>query len=81
MISSTCKFCGYSHPPIRQGEKCPMAKEKTNSGEEIDFNSFFASLKNILISQIKIKNVKDSKKFLGNILVEITKMSEGYKEN
>ena len=73
MSYGICQQCGYSHPPVKEGEKCPMAKEKTQTGEFIDYESFFSSLKNILTSQIQQKNIKDSKKFLGNILMKITK--------
>jgi hypothetical protein len=75
-----CSSCGLSHPPIPQGTKCPMAKEKSPSGEEIKYESFFTSLKSILTSQIQTKNIKDTNKFLGNIIVSITKFAEDYKE-
>jgi hypothetical protein len=75
-----CQSCGFAHPPIALGSKCPMAKDKTPSGNVIEFDEFFLSLKNILTSQIKNKDVKDIKKYLGNILVNITKISEGYVE-
>ena len=47
----------------------------------IEYEQFFASLKNILTSQIQKKNIKDTKKFLGNIIIEIVKIAEEYKEN
>ena len=75
-----CGQCGFSHPPIPGGEKCPMAKEKSPSGEELDFSQFYSSLKNILTSQIQKKNIKDTKKFLGNIIIELLKIVEAYKE-
>ena len=75
----TCPECGFLHPII-PGKKCPMSKEKTPSGQEIDFESFFSSLKTIVISQVKTKDVKDPKKFLGHVLVKITKLLEDYSE-
>lgn len=75
-----CSQCGFSHPPILDGSKCPMAKEKSPEGESIDYNNFFRALQNILTSQIKNKNIKDTKKFLGTILVEITKQIGEYTE-
>jgi len=81
MSFSQCPQCGLSHPPIASGARCPMAKEKAPSGDVIDYNAFFKSLRDILTSQIHSKNIKDTKKFLGNILVRITKISEEYKEN
>ena len=81
MSFGICPQCNMMHPPLPPGAKCPMSKEKAPSGEVIDYESFFTPLKNILTSQIQSKNIKDTKKFLGNILVDITKLSEEYKEN
>lgn len=80
MSFAKCPQCGFSHPPVKSGEKCPLAKEVSPSGQIIDFDSFFVSLKNILTSKIQTKDIKDSKKFLGNILINITKLSEEYSE-
>ena len=80
MSYQICSDCGYSHPPITDGKRCPMAKDKSPAGEVIDFTGFNSSIRNILISQIQKKNIKDSKKFLGNIIVEILKIVEVYKE-
>lgn len=76
-----CKDCGYSHPPIEQGKKCPMSKEKTPTGKEINFEEIFVPLKNILLSQINKKNIKDVKKLFGKIIIDVTKISEEYTEN
>lgn len=80
MTFQPCKDCGFSHPPLRPGEKCPMAKDKTEEGKVIEYDDFFVSLKNILTSQIKQRKIEDTKKFLGHILVNITKFSEEFKE-
>lgn len=79
MSFGLCPGCGYSHPPIPAGTICPASKEKTKDGNVIEYDDFFKSLKNILSSQIQTKNIKDTKKFLGNILVMITKLCEDYK--
>lgn len=75
-----CGQCGLSHPIIPSGSKCPMAKEKTPSGKEINFEEIFSPLKNILLSQIQKKDIKDVKKLFGKIIIEITKISEEYNE-
>lgn len=75
-----CNQCGFSHPPLKEGELCPMAKVKTNDGSNIDFTSFFISLKSILISQISKKNIKDPQKILSFAIVMITKLLEKYEE-
>ena len=81
MTFPVCSQCGLAHPPIPQGSKCPMAKEKSPSGDIIEYENFFISLKNILTSQIQNKNIKDTKKFLGNIIVNIVKIADDYKES
>jgi len=78
-FGSACPDCGLLHP-ITPGKKCLMAKEKTPSGTEIDFDSFFGALKSIVISQINTKDIKDSKKFLGHVIVNVTKLLEDYSE-
>jgi len=80
MSFPVCQQCGFSHPVIPEGGKCPMAKEKSPSGQVIEYEKFFSSLKNILTSQIQKKDIKDINKFLGNIIIEIVKISEVYKE-
>lgn len=77
---SVCTQCGFSHPPLNPGAKCPMAKEKTETGKEINFDQFFISLKNILTNQIQQKKIEDVSKFFGNILVKINSFTEDYKE-
>lgn len=80
MSNPICPQCGYGHPAIPAGSKCPMAKEKTKDGKVIEFDAFVSSVKNILVSQIQKKEIKDTKKFFGNIIMEITKIAEAYKE-
>jgi len=79
-----CPQCGLVHPPIAQGQKCPMAgvKVKNDKGEEksVDVNKFLAQLKNIIVSQIEQKEIKDVEKIFKNIIVEVTKYIEGYRE-
>lgn len=76
----TCPQCGLAHPPIPGGDKCPMAVERAPSGEEINTNELFTVLKNVIVSNIQKKNIKDQKKFYGNIIIEVTKLCENYKE-
>jgi hypothetical protein len=73
-----CEQCGFTHPPVTG--KCPMAKEKGPSGQELDLNPLFTPLRTIAISQIKTKDIKDLKKFFSYIIVEMTKLMEKYKE-
>lgn len=79
-----CPQCGTIHPPLPPGQKCPMAnlKVKNERGEEkeVDVNKFMAQLKNIIVSQSEQHNIKDVEKLFKNIIVEVTKYLEGYKE-
>ena len=36
MSQSVCPECGFSHPPTPGG--CPMKKQTSPSGEDVDFN-------------------------------------------
>jgi hypothetical protein len=83
-VEGGCHQCGMIHPPLRPGERCPMAKVKVKNdkGEEreVDVNKFIANLKNIIISQSESKKIKDIEKLFQNIIVEVTKYLEGYSE-
>jgi len=76
-----CNQCEMYHPPIPSGQKCPNAKTKTESGEDVDFSFLFVPLKTICISKIEQQKIKNPKKMFGQIIVEITKMIENYKES
>jgi len=78
--SGRCEQCGTYHPPIKDGEKCPVAPVKGHGGEELDLNPFFAQLKNICMSQIQQKGIKNYKKLFQFIIIEITKSLENYSE-
>lgn len=79
-IAPKCSQCGFFHPPIVEGEMCPMAKEKTTSGEEIDFSEFLSNLKKFLVEHIKTKNIKDYKKLFSSLMVDIIKQAENFQE-
>jgi len=75
-----CSQCGLYHPPLRPGEKCPMAKEKTTDGKEINLDNFLINMKNIMVANIKKNHIKDIQKFSGHIIVALNKVIETYKE-
>lgn len=76
---SPCPECGLIHPPLRVGEVCPNAPAKVG-GAEVDLSKFFGDLKNIFVSQIGNRDIKDVNKLLGSLIAEITKFLENYKE-
>ncbi len=80
MSQGTCPECGFSHPPVAGG--CPMKKkkQKSPSGQSIDYNILFTPLKKILYSQIKMKDIKDVNKMFQSMIVSCTKIAEEYKE-
>lgn len=75
-----CLECGYHHPPIAGGQKCPMAKPKDSEGKEIQTNEFVSQIKNIVVSQIQKKHIKDTKKLFSYVLLQLSRYLEGYKE-
>jgi len=74
-----CPECGLIHPPLKSGEICPNAPVKVG-GAEVELSKFFGDLKNIFVSQMKNKDIKNVDKLLGSLIIEVTKFLENYKE-
>jgi len=77
-----CPQCGIMHPPLRMGEKCPVAKvEIKEAGITSDnVTKFTVDLRNIAISQIESKGIKDGNKLFKYLTIEFMKTLENYKE-
>lgn len=77
-----CPQCGTLHPPLRPGEKCPLAKiEVKEAGvNDTDVAKFVVDLRNIAISQIQSKGIKDGNKLFKHVTVEFMKILEAYSE-
>ena len=76
MSTVECPYCGYYHPPLQQGQECPMAKKYDSSGNEIEIGDELAKMKNILISNIQNKGIKNYKKFTNQIILELNRKIE-----
>ena len=79
-----CQYCKTIHPPLRAGEKCPNAgmgsdAQKHNIDDSI-INKKLVDLRNIIISQMSKKNIKDGQKFFNYAIIELTKSLENYQE-
>jgi len=78
-----CSQCGMLHPPLKPGEICPNAKVEVKSeknGKEVNINKYVTNIRDVIISQISIKKIKDPDKLFQNITLELTKFLEGYNE-
>ncbi len=75
-----CSQCQMYHPPLRQGEICPMKKDKDELGNEVDFQDFFIFLKSAISTKIQKNKIKDSKKMLSSIKIQLYKIVEDYNE-
>jgi len=77
-----CSQCGYYHPPIPAGKKCPLVTKVKSKGSdsEFDLKEFLITMKTVLESQIEMRDIKDLKKFSQNLIVHLTKYCEDYKE-
>jgi hypothetical protein len=76
-----CSQCKMMHPPIAPGQTCPMKPVENLSGiNDIEVNKFLNNMKNILISQMQKRNLKDGKKFFQYAIIELTKALERYSE-
>ena len=79
-----CPQCGIIHPPVRLGETCPLKpttiKSSDGTNVKVEVDKYLMTMKTILSSQLGKKNIKDPKKFFQNMIIELTKFIEGYKE-
>jgi len=79
-----CPQCGLLHPPNTDGKPCANAPIQGGTANVIDLdmeiNKFLMMLKNIAVSQIQSKDIKDLNKFLQYMTIEMTKLMEGYNE-
>jgi len=84
-MGDVCKQCGTMHPPIPQGQKCPLASvasdpDKVGGLDDTTVNKHLVDLRNIVIAQISSKGIKDGKKFFQYAVIELTKALEAYSE-
>ncbi|MFW9871713.1 MAG: hypothetical protein ACFFG0_01335 [Candidatus Thorarchaeota archaeon] len=81
-MGNVCSQCKTIHPPIQMGEKCPNAKEDLSDKglDETNINKFLVDIKNMLISQMNSKGIKDGKKLFQFITIELMKILETYNE-
>ena len=79
-----CPQCNTIHPPVPVGQKCPLASlvnEVAGTGlDDTSIASYLVNMRNIIISQMSIKKIKDGNKFFAFAIVELTKALESYNE-
>jgi hypothetical protein len=82
-----CPVCGLLHPPNADGKPCTNAPSNPSGGGtanvidlDMEINKYLVNLKNIAVSQIQIKGIKDVNKLLQYMTLEMTKLLEGYNE-
>lgn len=75
-----CSQCGTMHPPLKEGEKCPMAPIKTKDDKVVDPTNFLSKMKLIISNQLEQKGVKDPEKFFQHLTIELMKVMENFKE-
>jgi len=81
-IFAECPQCGIMHPPLNPGQKCPVAKVEIKEAglKDEDVTKLVVDLRNIAISQIESKGIKDGNKLFKHITIEFMKSLEAYKE-
>ena len=82
--ADVCPHCKSMHPPLNPGESCPNAgigEVGTKVGIDDTFiNKHLVDMRNIIISNMTSKNIKDGKKFFQYAIIELTKALEVYHE-
>lgn len=79
-IGSECPECGVMHPQLPNGEKCPNSKVNLEKISDVEIGQFLGSWKNIIVSQIEQKEIKEPKKVFQQATVILAKFLEEYKE-
>jgi len=79
---AVCPQCGIMHPPLQEGQKCPVKKvEVKEAGITEDMvTKFTVDLRNIAISQVESKGLKDGNKLFKYLTIEFMKILEAYSE-
>ncbi len=77
-----CPQCGIMHPPLPAGQKCPVRPvEVKEAGITTDMvTKLTIDLRNIAISQIESKGIKDGNKLFKHLTIEFIKILEAYSE-
>jgi hypothetical protein len=83
-LDNVCPQCGMAHPPLPAGEKCPNASIANEVKEfklnEAQINTYIVNIRNIVISKLSEKNIKDGTKFFQYAIVELSKSLDKYNE-
>jgi hypothetical protein len=77
---NVCPDCGVMHPPLPVGQRCPNAKANLETISDVEIGEFLASWRNIIISQIEKRNIKNAKKVFQKATVILAQFLEEYKE-
>lgn len=75
-----CNQCGKYHPPLNEGEECPMKEVSEADQKGIDLNHFLSTIRKVLITNIENNEIKDIDKLQKHLIVKLTKEIENYKE-
>lgn len=83
-LENVCPQCGMAHPPLQSGEKCPNAsvasEVKDSNLNDAQINTYVVNIRNIVISKMAEKQIKNGDKFFQYAILELAKSLENYKE-
>jgi len=85
-MADVCKECGMMHPPLAKGQRCPNARvaplktDDPNAVDDATVNKHVVDIRNIIMAQMKGKEIKNQKKFFQYAVIELTKALEQYNE-
>ena len=80
--ANVCPQCKLIHPPLKPGQKCPnVSEDLTSFGlDDASVNKFIVNMRDIVISQLEKKGIKDGSKFFQFAIIESMKLLEAYNE-
>lgn len=84
-LENVCPQCGMAHPPLPAGEKCPNASVASEVQDhklnDAQINTYVVNIRNIVISKMAEKNIKNGAKFFQYAILELSKSLDNYEEN
>lgn len=84
-LENVCPQCGMAHPPLPAGEKCPNAsvanEVQDHKLNDAQINTYVVNIRNIVISKMAEKNIKNGANFFQYAILELSKLLDNYKEN
>jgi hypothetical protein len=74
-----CSQCGMYHPPLEEGQECPMKNKNGNENNNTpEIGNFIVTMRSIILNNIEKNNINDIEKFKNYLIIELNRIIENY---